>query len=350
MKLLIYFVEPAKYSLRILEEAFTKTDSVEFYFRKNTSEAALNKSGNVHLPTARFRKSLRAHFLSDVIISNGFMDRFFLTHFFLSLLCFKKVPICIDSDGFYNAAHESQSAIKRTLVKFIFSREFVFGFAAGYKKHREYFTKRGMMADRVYTLPIQSLDYSHACSKDESIFTIAYVGRLIARKRTEDVIEAFKNNFNDGRKCRLLIIGDGPEKQNLLQKSRGSENIRFTGKVDHEEVKKIYSRINVLVLASHAEPWGLVVNEAMSAAIPVIASDEVGAAFDLIENRNTGMIYPVGNVKALGLCMLEYYTNNELYRKHSDNAQTLLQTDWSIDTYRERFLGAIESIRRQMSS
>ena len=39
------------------------------------------------------------------------------------------------------------------------------------------------------------------------------------------------------------------------------------------------------------EPWGLVVNEAMAAGLPVIVSDQVGAAHDLVENRDTGFIF-----------------------------------------------------------
>jgi glycosyltransferase involved in cell wall biosynthesis len=53
------------------------------------------------------------------------------------------------------------------------------------------------------------------------------------------------------------------------------------------------------VLPAQHEPWGLIVNEAMNAARPVIVSDDVGGQPDLVTNGVEGLVYPVGNVDAL---------------------------------------------------
>ena len=55
----------------------------------------------------------------------------------------------------------------------------------------------------------------------------------------------------------------------------------------------------MFVLPSEAEPWGLVLNEVMNAAKPIIASDAVGAAPDLVIEGDNGFVYPVGDIGAL---------------------------------------------------
>ena len=62
---------------------------------------------------------------------------------------------------------------------------------------------------------------------------------------------------------------------------------------------QLYAMADVFVLPSGAEPWGLVVNEAMCFGLPVIASDRVGAAADLVKPGSNGFVYPAGDVPAL---------------------------------------------------
>ena len=55
----------------------------------------------------------------------------------------------------------------------------------------------------------------------------------------------------------------------------------------------------MFVLPSDAEPWGLIVNEVMNAAKPVIVTDQVGAAPDLVRDGENGYVVPVGDTDAL---------------------------------------------------
>ncbi len=65
------------------------------------------------------------------------------------------------------------------------------------------------------------------------------------------------------------------------------------------ELPRFFDLSTVFVLPSRHEPWGLIVNEVMNASTPVIVTDDVGCAPDLIENGVNGYIYPAGDVAAL---------------------------------------------------
>ena len=75
--------------------------------------------------------------------------------------------------------------------------------------------------------------------------------------------------------------------------------MRFTGFRNQSELPSFYSLCDVFVLPSLLEPWGLVVNEVMTAGRAVVASDQVGAVFDLIRDGENGYVFPAGDVDAL---------------------------------------------------
>ena len=76
-------------------------------------------------------------------------------------------------------------------------------------------------------------------------------------------------------------------------------DIRFLGFKNQSELPALYDLCDVFVLPSTFEPWGSVVNEVMNAAKPVIVSDRVGAAPDLVGEGVNGYIYPHGDVSSL---------------------------------------------------
>src|SRR5581483_3191529 len=79
----------------------------------------------------------------------------------------------------------------------------------------------------------------------------------------------------------------------------GLAQVVLTGFVNQGQIADYYAAADVLVLPSGHEPWGLVLNEAMCFGLPVIASDAVGAAPDLVRPGENGWTYPVGDVDAL---------------------------------------------------
>lgn len=109
-------------------------------------------------------------------------------------------------------------------------------------------------------------------NKDD--FVLLFVGRIGKEKRIDYLIDAHYDLVKKYPNCKLLIIGDGPEKEkyeNKVKNKNMEQNIIFTGKVPLEEIPKYYQLANIFVTASHYETQGLTVLEAMAGSIPVVA-------------------------------------------------------------------------------
>ena len=97
-----------------------------------------------------------------------------------------------------------------------------------------------------------------------------YVGRLIDLKNLRLLIEV----FNHLSYLELDLVGFGEQEAEL--KAMAGENIKFLGAINNKELWKLYREVDVFVLPSKSEPWGLVVEEALNNGTPVIVSDKVG--------------------------------------------------------------------------
>lgn len=143
---------------------------------------------------------------------------------------------------------------------------------------------------------------------------ILFVSKFIASKRPADLLEAYKILYQKGIKAALLMIGDGPESKDLERCviQNHLPNVHFLGFKNQSELPSYYAAADVFVLPAQNEQWGLVINEAMCAGVPVIATSEVGAADDLIRNGVTGFIYEKGDVQALAAFLERILTDKEL--------------------------------------
>lgn len=111
-----------------------------------------------------------------------------------------------------------------------------------------------------------------------------FVGRLSPEKNLEYLI----GKFNNHPELHLDIIGFGPEEDKL--KSIAGANTRFLGAVNNKDLAAYYQQSDVFILPSKSEPWGLVVEEAFNNGIPVMVSNHVGCA-DEIVNKSNGVIF-----------------------------------------------------------
>jgi len=122
--------------------------------------------------------------------------------------------------------------------------------------------------------------------------SIIFCGRLIKEKGVIYLIKAFERINNKNKKTKLIIIGEGPEENNLKEyiKTKKIKNVIFQGFVDNKELIKFYQNSAFLVIPSIlTENYPIVALEAMSNSIPVIAFDSGGVKESVINNK-TGLI------------------------------------------------------------
>jgi glycosyltransferase involved in cell wall biosynthesis len=135
---------------------------------------------------------------------------------------------------------------------------------------------------------------------DTVVFTSA--GKLIARKSPLDILEAFSTLIRAGLDVHLLYLGDGPERAPVEARIDAlglTGRVSISGFVNQSALAEWYVASDCLVLASLAETWGLVVNEAMAAGLPVLVSDVAGCAPDLVRDGVNGFTFPAGDSAAL---------------------------------------------------
>ena len=119
-----------------------------------------------------------------------------------------------------------------------------------------------------------------------------YVGRLAPEKGVDVLLSAL-----DGVDGRLVIAGSGAEERRL--RALAPAETRFLGHVDRDELPRWYAAADALVLPSRSEPWGFPLNEGAAAGLPLVATDAVGAARELVEDGVNGFCVPAGDVEAL---------------------------------------------------
>ena len=120
-----------------------------------------------------------------------------------------------------------------------------------------------------------------------------YVGRMAPEKNLDALLEVFAEYRKIGGAWSLVLVGDGPLGVELREKSARlgcTHTVRFAGLKSAAELALYYAHAGCLVLPSTREPWGLVVNEAMAAGLPVIVSSRCGCADDLVEEGANGFL------------------------------------------------------------
>ncbi len=153
-------------------------------------------------------------------------------------------------------------------------------------------------------------------------FSVLYVGRLSPEKGVDVLLKAFDGD--------LVIAGSGPDEARL--RALASPRTRFLGHVDRDELPALYAAADALVLPSLSEPWGMPLNEAAAAGLPLIATDAVGAAHDLIEEGVNGFRVPAGDVEALRTA-LRRLADDEPFRRAAGARSRELATRFTPEAW-----------------
>jgi len=110
------------------------------------------------------------------------------------------------------------------------------------------------------------------------------------------------------------------------------KDVLLTGFINQSEIGKFYSLADIFVLPSGAgETWGLVVNEAMLFQLPIVVSNAVGCAGDLVVSGENGFIFKEGDVDELARRLSELTTKSELRKTLGDRSGKIIENfDYSV--------------------
>lgn len=145
---------------------------------------------------------------------------------------------------------------------------------------------------------------------------VLFIGQFEERKGIADLLDAFR--AVEAPEASLSLVGNGTQEEEIRARMREDARVEIVGYVPQDELPGRLARARCLVLPSittalDREPWGLVVNEAMHAGIPVVATDAVGAAAGglVVDGRN-GCVVPERDPAALAAAIRRLVEDREL--------------------------------------
>ncbi len=177
---------------------------------------------------------------------------------------------------------------------------------------------------------------------------ILFAGKLIPKKRPLDLLQAFLTAKLSN--VSLLFVGSG-ELENVLKQqaqSSGNSHIYFAPFQNQSQMPRTYAAGDVMVLPSYGagETWGLAVNEAFCLGVPVIVSNHVGCASDLVIPQKTGLVFPAGDVDALSRSLQTAFSDGgQKLEPWGKNGQQHI-SNYSYHHATEGLLGALSALSK----
>lgn len=164
---------------------------------------------------------------------------------------------------------------------------------------------------------------------------IGIVGRLAAQKGHSILLDAMIKIVKDIPNIILLVIGDGPEKQKLIAKTQSLQlgrNILWLGAQPQNKVFECYSIMDIFVMPSLFEGFGLTAAEAMAASLPVVGTNIEGLS-EVVEDGVTGVLVPACDSVALSETILNLLQNTEKAKTYGKNGRMRAERLFSLDNF-----------------
>lgn len=211
-------------------------------------------------------------------------------------------------------------------------------------KEKYHFTKNihiiptGIEVDRFFIENVDKKEVERLKKKlgfKRNDFIILFVGRLAEEKNVQFLINAHKKIVEHNDKIKLLIVGDGPDKEKyerLAQEKGLEKNIIFNGKAAWEEMPIYYHAADIFATASTTETQGLTVIEAMAAGVPPLCIDDESFKGTVTDELN-GRIFKTEE-QYIGQ-VISFYKNKDERKFYSNQARVQAE-HCSSKSYAER--------------
>jgi glycosyltransferase involved in cell wall biosynthesis len=229
-----------------------------------------------------------------------------------------KVPVWFRGDStLLDETPGLKTKLRRVVLKNVYryvDKAFYVGEA-----NKAYFLKHGLSEDQLVYAPHaannthfyedihkgyerQASAWKHELGIPEAQLTIVFAGKFENKKQPGLLIAAvIKANKKREFPVALVMIGNGPLEEQLKQQAEGENHIRFLPFQNQSKMPLVYRMSSIFCLPSQGpgETWGLAVNEAMASSRPVIVTDKVGGAQDMVIAGYNGFCFPHSNPKNL---------------------------------------------------
>lgn len=229
------------------------------------------------------------------------------------------------------------------------------------RRNREYYREYGVAEDRLFASPhcVDNEFFARTAAAarlgggprralgiPDNAVVFLFAGKLTGKKRPLDWLAALARLRQAGIDAWGLLVGDGPLRGEVeAYQQRHGTVCTVAGFLNQQQMGSAYAAADALVLPSDAgETWGLVVNEAMACGLPVVASDAIGCAPDLVVESSTGFTYRCGDVEALADRMTRLASDAPLRRELGARAAAHIRA-FSPDAAAEGVVRALDAVK-----
>jgi len=299
----------------------------------------------IKIETANSLLQIVDGFRPDLLLTYGWNEPEYLK----TLLYAKKnrIPIAVASDSI----EDSRGELK---LKFLLKKSLISlydGFLVAGKLSEEYV--RNYKKNAVVTKPFDVVDNEHF-SNHGSYRANGYilcVARFIDKKNIEGLLFAVADNAKEIRlkELKVKVVGAGPNKkiyEEIIRSNELHDIVEISSWLSYDELPSMYFQSSCLILPSkNNETWGLVVNEAMAAGLPIIATSNCGCAPDLIVENETGFLAKEASRDCLSIQLRKFlFLPEEKKKKMGKNGRNKMSgfsLDMHVDAF--KFLSLLKS-------
>ncbi len=271
----------------------------------------------------------------------------------------RRIPMILRGES--NAKRQRPRSV-RNLHKLYF-KQFDAFLAIG-RSNADLYTSAGVAVPRIFTagysvdnarfhdaaaaLRDNRLALRQSWSIPPSSTCFVFVGKLVEKKHVMHFLSALALARKTDASIVGLVIGSGEqavEAEHFV--ASHALPVTFAGFLNQSRIAEAYVAADVLVLPSdYGETWGLVVNEAMAVGLPVICSDRVGCADDLVIEGVTGHVVSFGDIGAIARCMVEMSTDQRVRARMGEAARTRVNAKFSIGVAVQQTKAALQYLAR----
>lgn len=263
----------------------------------------------------------------------------------------KKIPYCIEIDG---GIIRNDSRILKLLKKFLMKN--AKGYISPSNSSDEFLIYYGAKNNKIYRYPFTSIKKDDLLPKlimiNEKIKIrnklkikgekiVLTIGQFINRKGFDILL---KSCTKLSKKYGIYIIGGEPTQEYIeLKKKLNLDNVHFVGFKSKDELKEYYMAVDLFVLPTREDVWGLVINEAMAYGLPVITTGRCVSGLELVKDYENGFIIPVNDEEQLAEKINMILSNDSLCKSMSEKSLEKIR-EYTIEKMAERHMEIFEKI------
>ena len=260
------------------------------------------------------------------------------------------IPFFLESDG---GIAKAGKGIKERIKKVLITG--ANGYFSTCNRHDEYYLTYGAEKERIFRYPFTSLEEKDFIESPlnldekkrlrkklnmENKNVVLSVGQMIYRKGFDILIRAASKTGG----VNYYVIGGRPTNEyKRLIKELDINNIHFIPFKKEDELREYYDSADLFVLPTREDIWGLVINEAMSRALPVITTDNCNSGLEMIKEKINGMIVPTNNVDRLVEAINYFFNSDSSEKKRMCTAALETGKQYTLEKMAIRHMEVLEN-------